>query len=62
MVKNPSANAGDRSLDPIPELGRSPREGNGNPFQHCCLENYMDRRTWWAMVHRITELNITEAT
>ena len=23
----------------IPELGRSPGEGNGNPVQHSCLEN-----------------------
>ena len=30
MVKNPSASAGDRGL--IPGLGRSPGEGNGNPF------------------------------
>ena len=22
----------------IPGLGRSPREGNGNPFQYSCLE------------------------
>ena len=32
VVKNPLANAGQLSL--IPELGRSPREGNGNPFQY----------------------------
>ena len=31
VVKNPPANAGDTGL--IPEPGRSPREGNGNPFQ-----------------------------
>ena len=27
----------------IPELGRSPGEGNGNPLQYSCLENPMDR-------------------
>ena len=27
----------------IPGLGRSPREGNGNPLQYSCLENPMDR-------------------
>ena len=27
----------------IPELGRSPGEGNGNPLQYSCLENSMDR-------------------
>ena len=26
----------------IPGLGRSPREGNGNPLQYSCLENPMD--------------------
>ena len=27
----------------IPGLGRSPGEGNGNPFLSSCLENSMDR-------------------
>ena len=27
----------------IPGLGRSAGEGNGNPLQHSCLENPMDR-------------------
>ena len=30
--------------DSIPELGRSPGEGNGSPLQHSCLENPMDGR------------------
>ena len=30
----------------IPGLGRSPGEGNGNPFQYSCLENSTDRGTW----------------
>ena len=34
-------NAGD--LGSIFGLGRSPGEGNGNPLQHSCLENLMDR-------------------
>ena len=25
-------------------------EGNGNPLQHSCLENPMDRGAWWATV------------
>ena len=37
-------NAGD--LSSIPGLGRSPGEGNGNPFQYSCLENPMDGRAW----------------
>ena len=28
-------------------------EGNGNPLQYSCLENPMDRGTWWAAVHRV---------
>ena len=27
-----------------------PREGNGNPLQHSCLENPRDRGAWWAAV------------
>ena len=49
MVKNLPANTGDRSL--ISELGRSPGEGNGNPFQYSCLGNPIDRGAWWATVH-----------
>ena len=35
-VKNLPANAGNTSS--VPELGRSPGEGNGNPLQYSCLE------------------------
>ena len=46
VVKNPSANAGDvRDLGSIPGLGRSPGGGTGNPLQHSCLENPMDRQS-----------------
>ena len=34
-------------------LGRSPGEGNGNPFQYSYLENPMDRGAWWATVHGV---------
>ena len=34
-------NAGDPGS--IPDSGRSPGEGNGNPLQYSCLENPMDR-------------------
>ena len=47
MVKNPPANAGDiREVGSIPELGRSPGGGHGNPLQYSCLENPMDRGAW----------------
>ena len=39
----------------IPELGRSPGKGNGNPLQHACLENPMDRKAWWASVHGVAK-------
>ena len=56
MVKNPPANAGYvRDVGSIPELGRSPEEGNGNPLQYSYLENAMDRGAWWATLHRVTE-------
>ena len=48
-----ACNAGD--LDLIPGLGRSPREGNGNPLQQSCLENSMDGGAWQATVHGITK-------
>ena len=54
MVKNPPANAGDiRDTGSILESGRSPGVGHGNPLKYSCLENPMDRGTWWATVHRI---------
>ena len=46
-------NAGD--MGSIPGLGRSPGEGNGNPFQYCCLENPMARGAWQVTVHRVTK-------
>ena len=33
-------------LGSIPESGRSPGEGNGNPLQYPCLENPMDGEAW----------------
>ena len=41
VIKNLPANAGD--VDSIPGLRRSPEGGNGNPLQHSCLENLMER-------------------
>ena len=43
--KESACSAGDPGL--IPESGRSPGEGNGNPLQYSCLENPMDREAWW---------------
>ena len=64
MVKNPLANAGDtRDMGSISGLGRSPGGGRSNPLQFSCLENPMDRGTWWDMIHGgHKELDMTEAT
>ena len=57
--KESTCNAGD--LDLIPGLGTSPGEGNGYTLQYSCLENPMDRGTWWATVHGAAkESNTTE--
>ena len=63
VVKNLPANAEEvRDMSSIPVLGRSPGGGNGNPLQYPFLENPMDRGAWWATVHRVAELDTTEAT
>ena len=48
-----ACNAGDTGS--IPRSGRSPGGGNGNPLQHSCLKNPMDREAWQATVHRVTK-------
>ena len=50
VVKNSPANAGDAGS--IPGSGRSPWTPggkHGNLLQYSCLENSMDRGTWWAI-------------
>ena len=44
-----------RSGFTIPESGKSPGEGNGNPPQYSCLENPMERGAWRAAVHGATQ-------
>ena len=58
MGKHLSASVEDSSS--IPGSGRSPGERNGNPLQCSCLENPIDRGAWWATVHGVTELDMTE--
>ena len=44
VVKNLPANTGGtRDSGSILRSGKSPGVGNGNPLQHSCLENSMDR-------------------
>ena len=44
QIKAPALNVGDPGS--IPELGRSPGEGNGNPLQYSCLETLMEGGAW----------------
>ena len=58
--KESACNAGD--LGSIPGSGRSPVEGNGNPLRYSCLENPMDRESWWATVHGVAKSRTQSAT
>ena len=51
--KESACNLGD--LGYIPGSGIYPGEGNGNPLQHSCLENSMNRGAWWAIVHGVAK-------
>ena len=53
VVKNLPANA--RALRSILGSRRAPGRGNGNPLQHSCLENPMDRGAWRVTVHGPTK-------
>ena len=46
----------------VRSLGRedSPGEGRGNPLQHSCLENPMDRETRWATVYGVAKSQTEE--
>ena len=39
----------------ISGLGRFPGGGHGNPLQYYCLEKPMDRRAWWATIHKVAK-------
>ena len=51
--KESACNVGDLGL--IPELRRSPGEGNGYTPQYSCLENSIARGAWQGMVHGVTK-------
>ena len=51
--KESTCNVGDLGL--VPGLGRSPGKGNGYPLQYSGLENSMDRGSWQATIHGVTE-------
>ena len=58
--KESACNAED--LGSIPGSGRSPGEGNGNPFQYSWLQNPMDRGAWKATVHEFPRVGHDLAT
>ena len=51
--KESACSVGD--LGSVPELGRSPGEGNGYPLQYSCLENPTDRGDWQTTVHGVSK-------
>ena len=55
VLKNLPSNAGQAGS--ISGSGRSPREGNGNPLQHSCLGNPIDREAW-----RVSVLGVIKET
>ena len=56
LVKNLPVNAGSiEDMGSVPGSRRSAGAGHGNPLQYSCLQNPMDRKAWWAAVHRVTQ-------
>ena len=56
VVRNLPANAQDaRDTSSIPGSGRFPGIGNGNPFQHSCLQNSTDKEGLRATVHEVAK-------
>ena len=51
-----------RDLGSIPGSGKSPGEGNGNPFQYSCLENPMYKGARWATVHEVAKSQLSNFT
>jgi len=56
LVKNLPASAGEiRDAGLTPLSGRYPGREKGNSLKYSCLENPMDRGSWWATVHRVAQ-------
>ena len=54
--KNSACQAGDSGdAGSIPGSERPPGGGNGNPLQDSCLENPMEKGSWWATVYRVAK-------
>ena len=46
----------------IPDLGTSPEGGKGNPLQHSCLENPMDRGAQRTTMHKVVKSQLQLST
>ena len=56
FIKNLPVKGGDsRDTVSISGLKRSFGDGKGNLLQYFCLENSMDRVTWWAIVQEVAK-------
>ena len=56
VIMSLPAKAGDvRDVGSVPEMGRSPGEGHGNPLQYSFLENSINRGAWRATVHGVAQ-------
>ena len=56
MVKEYSCSAGATGdKGSIPGYERSPGEEHGNPLQYSCLENPIDRGTWWPTINGVAK-------
>ena len=62
VVKNLPANAGDIRDGFNPWVGKIPWRRAWQPLWYSNLENPLDRGTWQATVHGVTESDMTEAT
>ena len=62
VVKNLPAMKEKQETYLIPESGRSPGRGNGNPLQDPCWESPIDRGAWRAMVHGIAKSHTQPST
>ena len=60
VSKASAGNTGDPGS--TPGFGRSPGEGNGNPFQYSWLGNPMDGGSWQAIVHGVIRVGHDLAT
>ena len=62
VVKDLPARQETQETGSIPGSGGSPGVRHGNPLQHPCLENPMDRRAWQTPVHGVSESDIADNT